>query len=94
MRTVVNDYHKANLTVLNLGESTGSFNSGAHEMEMNDLVRSASIILTHTNEAVTDGGKLRPNSRAAAPIRQLRVPAYRAISGRTMEFDGRGTAGC
>jgi len=93
MKTVVNDYHKANLTVLNLGESTGSFNSGAHEM--NDLVRPAPIVLTHASEAVTDGGMLRTNSPTAALIRQ-RAPAYPAISGRTMEFDGRGkcTAGC
>lgn len=94
MKTVVNDYHKANLAVLNLGESTGSFNSGAYEM--NELVRPASIILTHTNEAVTEGGKLRPTSRTAAVIKQLKAPAYPAISGRTMEFDGRGKclAGC
>src|SRR4029434_195325 len=32
MKTVVNDYHKANLAVLNLGTSTGSFDSGAHAM--------------------------------------------------------------
>ena len=94
MKTVVNDYHKANLAVLNLGTSAGAFNSGAHAM--NELVRPASIILTHTNEAVTDGGKLRPNSRTASLIRQLKSPAYLAISGRTMEFDGRGkcVAGC
>ena len=88
MKTVVGDYHKANLAVLNLGTSTGSFDSGAHAM--NELVRPASIILTHTNEAVTDGGKLRANTRTAALIKQLKPPAYPAISGRTMEFDGRG----
>jgi L-ascorbate metabolism protein UlaG (beta-lactamase superfamily) len=94
MKTVVNDYHKANLAVLNLGPSAGAFNSGAHAM--NELVRPTSIILTHANEAVTDGGKLRANSRTAALIRQLKAPAYLAISGRTMEFDGRGrcVAGC
>ena len=94
MKTVVNDYHKATLAVLNLGESTGSFNSGAHAM--NELVRPTSIILTHATEAVTDGGKLRPNSRTAAVMKQLKAPAYPAISGRTMEFDSRGKciAGC
>jgi hypothetical protein len=94
MKTVVNDYHKANLAVLNLGTSTGSFDSGAHAM--NELVRPTSIILTHTNEAVTDSGKLRPNTRTAAVIKQLRPRAYLAISGQTMEFDGRGkcVAGC
>ena len=63
---------------------------------MNELVRPTSIILTHTNEAVTDGGKLRANSRTAALIRQLKAPAFPAISGRTMEFDGGGkcVAGC
>jgi len=59
-------------------------------------LRPASITLTHTNEAVTDGGKLRPNSRTAALIKQLQASAYPAISGRTMEFDSRGkcVAGC
>ena len=90
MKTVVNDYHKANLAVLNLGPSTGAFNSGAYAM--NELVRPASIILTHTNEAVTVGGKLRPNTRTAAVMKQLKPPAYLAISGQTMEFDGRGNA--
>jgi L-ascorbate metabolism protein UlaG (beta-lactamase superfamily) len=94
MKTVVNDYHKASLVLLNLGPSAGAFSSGAHAM--NELVRPASVILTHTNEAVTDGGKLRSNTRTAALIKQLKPSAYLAISGRTMEFDGRGrcVAGC
>ena len=52
---------------------------------------------TNPNEAVTEGGKLRPASRAAALIRLLKgVAPLLAISGRTMEFDGAGrcTAGC
>ena len=56
----------------------------------------ASVILTHPNEPVTEGGKLRPASRTAALIKQLKPPAHLAISGRTMEFDGKGrcVAGC
>ena len=94
MKTVVNEYHKAQLAVLNLGPSAGTFISGTHAM--NELVRPTSIILTHTNEAVTDGGKLRPSSRTAALMKQLKAPSYLAISGRTMEFDGAGKciAGC
>ncbi len=94
MKTVVSDYHKAQLAVLNLGPSAGTFISGTHAM--NELVRPASIILTHTNEAVTEGGKLRPSSRTAMLMKQLKAPSYLAISGRTMEFDGRGkcVAGC
>lgn len=94
MKTIINDYHKAKVVLMNLGTSTGSFNSGAQSM--NELVRPESIILTHTGEAVTDGGKLRPNTNTAALIKQLRAPAYLAISGRTMQFDSRGkcVAGC
>jgi L-ascorbate metabolism protein UlaG (beta-lactamase superfamily) len=94
MKTVVNEFHKANLAVLNLGPSAGTVMSGAHAM--NELVRPASVILTHPNEAVTEGGKLRPTSRTAALMKQLKSTAHLAISGRTMEFDGKGkcVAGC
>jgi L-ascorbate metabolism protein UlaG (beta-lactamase superfamily) len=94
MKTVVNEYHKANLAVLNLGPSAGTVMSGAYAM--NDLVRPASVILSHPNEAVTEGGKLRPTSRTAALIKQLKPTPHLAISGRTMEFDGKGrcVAGC
>ena len=63
---------------------------------MNELVRPASVIITHPNEPVTEGGKLRPLSRTAAVIKQLKSAAYLAISERTMEFDGKGkcVAGC
>jgi L-ascorbate metabolism protein UlaG (beta-lactamase superfamily) len=94
MKTVVNEFHKANLAVLNLGPSAGTVMSGAYAM--NELVRPASVILTHPNEAVTEGGKLRPMSRTAALMKQLKPTAHLAISGRTIEFDGQGkcVAGC
>jgi hypothetical protein len=94
MKTVVNEYHKANLAVLNLRPSAGTVMSGAYAM--NELVRPESVILTHPNEAVTEGGKLRPTSRTAALIKQLKLTPHLAISGRTMEFDGKGrcVAGC
>lgn len=88
MKTVVNDFHKANLAVLNFGSSAGTTASAAHAI--NDLVRPASVILTHVNEAATEEGKLKPASRTAALIKQLKVSAHLAISGRTMEFDGKG----
>lgn len=94
MKTVVNEFHHANLALLNLGPSAGSVTASAYAM--NELVRPTSVILTHTNEAVTEGGKLRGTSRTAAVIKQLKAPAHLAISGRTMEFDGKGkcVAGC
>ena len=94
MKTVVNEFHKANLAVLNLGNNPGIFLSGAHAM--NELVRPASVIITHPNEPVTEGGKLRPSSCTAALIKQLKSATHLAISGRTMEFDGKAkcVAGC
>ena len=87
MKTVVNEYHKANLAVLNLGPSAVTVMSGAYAM--NELVRPAAVIFSHPNEAVTEGGKLRPATRAAALIKQLKgITPYLAISGRAMEFDG------
>lgn len=95
MKTVVNEYHKANLAVLNLGPSAVTILSGAHAM--NELVKPVSVVLTHPNEAVTEKGALRPASRTAALIKLLKGPVpHLAVSGRTMEFDGKGrcVAGC
>ncbi len=88
MRTVVNEYHGANLAVLNLGNNPGIYFSGAHVI--NELVQPTSVILTHVNEPATEGGKLRPQSRTAALIERLKRPTHLAISGRTMAFDGQG----
>ena len=94
MKTVVNELHKATLAVLNLGTSAATVMTGTYAM--NELVRPASVILTHANEAVTEGGKLRPASRTASFVQQIKARTHLAISGKTMEFDGRGmcVAGC
>lgn len=94
MKTVIHDYHKANLTVLNLGVNPGIYISAEHAV--NELLEPESVILTHVNEPATEGGKLRPKSKTAAVIKQLKPDAYLAISGRTMEFngDGRCVSGC
>ena len=95
MKTVVNDFHKANLAIFNLGLSAITAASAAHAI--NEMVRPASVILSHTNEVSSEGGKLRPNTLSAAFISRLKgVTPHLAISGRTMEFDGRGrcAAGC
>jgi len=94
MKTVVSEYHRANLAVLNLGVNAGAYVSGAHAM--NELVRPAAVIITHPNEPATEGGRLRPLSRTARVIEQMTAATHLAISGRTMEFDGGGrcVAGC
>ena len=70
MKTVVHDFHHANLAVLNLGNNPGIFQSGA--FAMNELVRPASVILSHPNEPVTEGGKIRPTSRTAGTTSSCR----------------------
>ena len=94
MKTVVADYHRVNLAVLNFGAT--ALTSAAAVHAMNDLVRPATVILSHVNEAATEGGKLRANSRTAALAKQLKATTHLALSGRTMEFDGKGkcVAGC
>jgi hypothetical protein len=94
MKTVIHDFHKANLAVINLGPNPGLFQSGAYAL--NDLLEPASVIFTHVNEAATEGGKLRANTQTAALMKQVKAPAHLAISERTMEFDGKGkcVSGC
>jgi L-ascorbate metabolism protein UlaG (beta-lactamase superfamily) len=94
MKTVVNEYHKANLAQFNLGPNAVTAMAGAQAI--NELVRPASVIVTHVNEIGTIGGKLNPNSRTAAFIKLVKRPVHLAISGRTMEFDGsaRCVSGC
>jgi L-ascorbate metabolism protein UlaG (beta-lactamase superfamily) len=88
MKTVIGEYHKANLAVINLGPNPGLFQSGAYAI--NDLIKPAAVIFTHVNEAATEGGKLKPNTQTAALMKQVKPPTYLAISERTMEFDGTG----
>ncbi len=94
MKTIVNEFHKANLTVLNLGPNAMTPPSAAHAV--NELIRPAAVIATHVNEVATSGGKVRPNSRTAAFTKLSKSPVHLALSGRTMEFDGSAkcVAGC
>jgi L-ascorbate metabolism protein UlaG (beta-lactamase superfamily) len=89
MRTVVNEYYRANLALFNLGPNAIRPEEAAYAI--NELVRPASVIVSHPNEAATSGGALRPNSRTKKFIDQVKGrPVYLAISGRTLEFDGSG----
>ena len=95
IKAVVHDFHKPNLVMLNLGPNAVSPDAAAYII--NELVRPASVIASHPNEAVTDGGKLMPNTRMKTFIDLVKDrPVYLALSGRTMEFDGDGkcVAGC
>jgi L-ascorbate metabolism protein UlaG (beta-lactamase superfamily) len=95
MKSVVNDFYKANLMVLNLGPNAITSAAGAYVA--NVLVQPAAVIATHVNEGATSGGKVRPGSRTASFMSQVKGrPVYPALSGKTMEFDGdaKCVAGC
>jgi L-ascorbate metabolism protein UlaG (beta-lactamase superfamily) len=94
MKTVIADFHKPNAMVLNLGLSAITSESGAYIA--NELIRPATVIISHPNEAASVGGKPRPGSRTAEISGLLKSPVVLALSGRTMELDGQGrcVAGC
>ena len=93
-KTVVADFHKPSVMVLNLGLSSITMASGAYIA--NDIVKPATVVITHPNEAATQGGKARPGSRTEQLSALLKSPTVLAVSGRMIEFDGQGkcVAGC
>jgi L-ascorbate metabolism protein UlaG (beta-lactamase superfamily) len=92
---VVRRHFGANLAVMNIG---GIFSTGPTEAAwvMNELVQPAAVIVSHANEAATQGGQVQPGSKTATFIEAVEVPVHVPLSGRTMEFDGKATcvAGC
>jgi L-ascorbate metabolism protein UlaG (beta-lactamase superfamily) len=93
--TVVRNYYGAKLAVINIGDT---FTTGPGEAAyvINELVRPASVIPSHANEAATSEGKVISGSRTDKFIKASRVPVHMPLSGRVMEFDdsGKCTAGC
>jgi len=92
---VVRDYYKARFAVMNIGDG---FTTGPQEAAyvINDLVKPASVIVSHANEVGTVQGKVRSGSKTEAFLKAVKVPAYVPLSGRMMEFDsvGKCAAGC
>jgi L-ascorbate metabolism protein UlaG (beta-lactamase superfamily) len=87
MRTVVHDFHKVNLAVINLGPNAISSEAAAYAI--NELVAPASVIVSHPNEGVTSGGKIKSNARTKQFVDLVKGrPVHLSLSGRTMEFDG------
>lgn len=92
---VVNGFYKANLAVINIGDT---FTTGPAEAAyvMNKLVRPKSVIASHANEQATENGKLLPQTRTERFMKLVEVPVHIPLSGVTMSFNGKGrcTAGC
>ena len=92
---VVRGYYKAKLVVMNIGDT---FTTGPTEAAyvINELIKPTSVIASHANEVATKGGKVLPGTRTDVFRMAVKVPVHIPLSGRTMEFDARGTcvAGC
>jgi L-ascorbate metabolism protein UlaG (beta-lactamase superfamily) len=106
MATVVNNYYRANLAVVNVGDI---FTIGPDEgaFAVLNMIKPVAVIPSHVNEAATSGGVLNPTSRTARFVNLLapgipfpnfyrKVSVYIPVSGNTMEFDGSAQcrAGC
>lgn len=92
---VVRRFLKANLVVMNIG---GIFSTGPQEAAfvVNELVKPQAVIASHANEEATKNGKVIPASKTAAFMKDVKVPVYIPLSGKTMEFDkaAKCIAGC
>jgi len=91
----VRNHYNAKLVVMNMGDG---FTTGPAEAAyvINELVKPASVIASHANEAGTENGKVRAGSKTEAFAKASKVPVHVPLSGKTMEFDagGKCTAGC
>ncbi len=87
MKAIVNEFHRANLTMFNLGVSAVTGESAAYAI--NEYLKPTAVILTHVNEGATSGGKIKPGTKSAEFIGLVKGrPVYPALSGKTMAFDG------
>jgi L-ascorbate metabolism protein UlaG (beta-lactamase superfamily) len=92
---VVRGHYKANLVVMNIGDT---FTTGPKEAAyvINELVKPAAVIASHANEVATKDGKVVPGTRTESFIKAANVPVHVPLSGKTLEFDagGKCVAGC
>jgi L-ascorbate metabolism protein UlaG (beta-lactamase superfamily) len=93
-KTVVGDQYKAQLVVMNIGDT---YTTGPTEAAyvVNDLIKPASVIASHANETGTEGGKV-VGKKTLTFMKAAKMPVHVPLSGKTMSFDGAGkcTAGC
>ncbi len=92
---VVRDHYRARLAVINIGDT---FTTGPSEAAyvINELVKPASVIPSHANEAATREGKLIADTKTARFAEAVKVPVHLPLSGKTLEFSNTGvcTKGC
>lgn len=95
MKTIIGDFYKPHLAILNLGATTMPSEEAAYAA--NVLLHPVAVIPSHSSEEATEGGKLKAGSRTADFVRLVKGrKVFLPLSGRTMEFDGKAkcVAGC
>jgi L-ascorbate metabolism protein UlaG (beta-lactamase superfamily) len=94
-RTVVGEFYKAKLAVMNIGDT---YTNGPKEAAyvVNELIKPVSVIASHANEMATVKGKLQTGTRTELFKQLVKVPVLLPLSGKTMEFKASGecSKGC
>jgi L-ascorbate metabolism protein UlaG (beta-lactamase superfamily) len=92
---VVRNHYNAKLVVMNIGDT---FTTGPTEAAhvINHLVRPASVIASHANEAATQNGKVLIGTRTRLFMEKTNVPVHVPLSGKTLSFNSSGSCvqGC
>ncbi len=86
--TVVGGHYKAQLVVMNIGDT---YTTGPMEAAyvINTLIKPAAVIASHANETGTEGGKV-VGKKTLTFMKAAKVPVHVPLSGKTMSFDGAG----
>ena len=95
MKTIIGGFYKANLAVINVAPSSMQPEEGA--FAVNELIQPKSVIVSHTNEPATKGGRVNPGTRTEQFINLVKgIPVHVPLSGKTMELNGdaKCVAGC
>jgi len=95
-KSVVKDYYKAKLMVINIGDT---FTTGPTEAAWvaNEMVKPAAVIVSHANQPSTAGGKVIAGTRVDEFSKLVRdASVHVPLSGRTMVFtnEGKCSSGC
>ena len=91
MNTIINGFYKAKLAVMNMSTPDKA------AFAVNELIQPNAVIPSHSNEAATAGGQVKPSTRTRQFIDLVKGrPVHVPLSGKTMQFDGNAkcTAGC
>jgi L-ascorbate metabolism protein UlaG (beta-lactamase superfamily) len=94
-RTIVHDYYKPKLAVMNIGDV---YTAGPREAAaaIDTLIEPREVIASHANEAATRDGKIIPGTKTKIFVKATKAPVHVSLSGKTLAFDADGAcvSGC